>query len=117
MSTKTLTLTHYEHPAPKTGQVIRTDVEPGTATFYGRQVEDTVTKVETTYQVGDVVEVDAFARWRPGIVTSLGRTRVTVEYRRNQQGTKAERSFTPREVRLMVGVRAVLEQRVTRTQV
>ena len=44
-------------------------------------------------QVGSPVLVHAFGRLRPGTVTKLGRTKVTVEYQRNAAGTMASRIF------------------------
>lgn len=66
-----------------------TDQEPGL----------TISKIEHTYQVGDPVEVDAYARYRSGIVTALGRTQVEVRFVRNRSGSTSSRKFRAREIR------------------
>jgi hypothetical protein len=53
-----------------------------------------VETVTASYSVGDKVQAYAFGAWRDGVVTKLGRTRVTVNFTRNRSGDQAERAFT-----------------------
>jgi hypothetical protein len=59
------------------------------------------------FQVGQPVHVDAFGNWRPGTVTKIGRSQVTVRYQRNAYGDTAERAFAPGFVRPAHGVSLV----------
>ena len=52
-----------------------------------------------SYHVGDLVEVQAFGYWRPGVVVGLGRTRVRVRYQRNLHGREDTRSFVAYYIR------------------
>jgi hypothetical protein len=45
------------------------------------------------FQIGESVYVHAFGRQRIGRVVKLGRTRITVEFVRNQRGELDVRSF------------------------
>jgi hypothetical protein len=84
-----LTLTHYVAPGSKTPYVtIEAAERAGVDAF----------PVEFTYRVGRNVRVLAFGRWRPGIVTKLGRTLVTVDYLCNQQGGHRTRAFGSGEI-------------------
>lgn len=58
-----------------------------------------VTEKVVEYRVGDQVMVDAFGRWRQGVVTKLGRSKLTIEYVSNAGGAKRERAFHPISVR------------------
>ncbi len=49
-------------------------------------------------QVGQPVHVPAYGNWRPGTVTKLARTRVTVRYVRNADGDTDERAFPMAQV-------------------
>lgn len=60
---------------------------------YGGSLEYDITPIERTYRVGLPVMVDSFGKWRPGKVTALGRSRVTVEYQRNQGGYLHTKTF------------------------
>lgn len=50
------------------------------------------------YQVGDPVLVFAWGQYRRGTVTKIGRTRLTIEHRRNASGDRHERAFTLGEI-------------------
>lgn len=57
-----------------------------------------VRQVDREYRVGQDVKVWAFGNRRPGKVTKLGRSRVTVDYVRNREGERSERAFTAGEI-------------------
>jgi len=59
------------------------------------------------FEAGQPVHVHAYGNWRPGIVTKLGRTRVTVRYTRNGAGETAERAFPTTEVYSAEGIALV----------
>lgn len=92
-----LTLTHFEVEGHRFES--RDSAERGRAWLKSIPTDARVIDVQTTYTVGQQVEVSAFGRWRPGTITKLGRTKVTVQYQRNQQGTLATRAFGAIEVR------------------
>ena len=60
--------------------------------------EPTITEKSTTYRVGDRVKVSAYGRTRPGRVTELGKSRVTVDFQRNASGQRGQRVFTALEI-------------------
>lgn len=74
----------------------RDDAEKFAAQFPGTT---TVTEHPRVFRVGQTLQVRAFGRWRPGRVVAVGRTRVQVNYVRNQSGGHAERWFYPAETR------------------
>lgn len=102
-TTDSLTLTVYEvarssrpgHPDPRP----MTFSERAGAEKYA-DADRPVVEVQHTYRVGQAVTVDAFGRLRQGVVTKLGRTRVTVRFASNQEGTNIhEKAFPAYDVR------------------
>ena len=91
--TMPLTLTHYEHhyrtPGGREG-IVET---LGPDSWLAVQEQVKTIRVRSTYEVGDKVAVHAYGRSRPGVVTKLGRTKVTVDYQQNRQGDRNERAF------------------------
>jgi hypothetical protein len=59
------------------------------------------------FEPGQAVHVHAYGNWRAGIVTKLGRTRVTVRYVRNVGGQLDERPFPATGVHSADGVALV----------
>lgn len=58
-----------------------------------------VTETVREYFVGQGVNVDAYGRQRPGVVTKLGPKRITVRFISNvASGTTRERPFHPHQV-------------------
>jgi hypothetical protein len=107
-----LTLTHFERTCALGGRhaidyTFATEAEA--AEFPARMsglrgaeldVYGEIRKVETTYRVGDKVTVRAFGQPnRPGVVTKLGRTKVAVDFLRNQSGRRHEGTFSAVDVR------------------
>jgi hypothetical protein len=68
-------------------------------------------------QVGQPVHVPAHGSWRPGTVTKLARTRVTVRYVRNADGDTDERAFPMAQVLPADGVGLEPVHRLRRGQV
>jgi len=60
-----------------------------------------------TFQVDQAVHVHAYGNWRPGTVTKIGRSRVTVRYARNADGTPDERAFRTDQIQPADGVALV----------
>ncbi len=69
------------------------------------------------FEVGQQVHVDAYGNWRPGTVTKVGRTRITVTYVRNADGDTDERAFPVARVQPADGVALVPVHRLRRGQV
>jgi len=57
-----------------------------------------------TFQVDQAVHVHAYGNWRRGVVTKIGRSRVTVRYARNAEGQPDERAFPTDQIRTADGV-------------
>lgn len=104
--TATQTLTHYRlanrSTARATSLVYATEAS---AREWQHRIDPdaTVVRVTSCVAVGDQVEVRAYGRMRPGTVTKLGRSRVTVEFTRNSHGDKDERAFGATELRVPGG--------------
>jgi|SRR6266542_4392752 len=69
------------------------------------------------FEPGQAVHVHAYGNWRPGTVTKLGRTRVTVRYVRNADGRTDERPFPTTAVHPADGVTLVAVDQVHRGDV
>lgn len=95
-------LTIYTHTvSTASGKLVETMTDtPAFTGWWADNGGQLVATERTTFhlEVGTPVLVHAFGRLRPGVVTKLGRTKVTVDYQRNQAGTRASRSFTVREL-------------------
>jgi hypothetical protein len=89
---ESLTLTYWRGPNDRFGRYLTRE---SAERFCG---DGPVTEVAHTYRVGDSVTVRAFGRQRSGVVTGLGRTRLTVKFARNAAGEQDERHFGPTEV-------------------
>ena len=107
MSTPTtLTLVHYERDVRgshgeagplRFGSRSAADMAPERPYYKGYTFGE-VRPVAREYYVGKPVKVHAFGRLRDGHVTKLGRSRITVEYKRNREGELAERAFAATEI-------------------
>jgi hypothetical protein len=95
--TEGLTLTWWEATNPE-GKVWRFPTEGSSRASWARDFTGH-RAVTHTYRVGDLVEVDAFGRWRPGTVVRIGKSRVRAEFVRNAQGETDERAFGALSVR------------------
>jgi hypothetical protein len=101
MSTiRTLTLTAYVMTDPRTtaweGRVGTLADAERHRDAYGFDIRE----VSDTYAVGDAVEVHSFGRWRRGVVSSLGRSRVTVDYASDAAGrNQRSKAFSSGEIR------------------
>jgi hypothetical protein len=69
------------------------------------------------FELGQAVHVHAYGNWRPGTVTKLGRTRVTVRYVRNAGGQTDERPFATTLVHPADGVALVAVDQLHRGDV
>jgi hypothetical protein len=67
-----------------------------------------------SFQVDQAVHVHAYGNWRPGTVTKIGRSRVTVRYARNAAGTPDERAFPTDQIQPAHGVALVAVSRLRR---
>jgi uracil-DNA glycosylase len=98
-STGTVTTRTYT-AAQVTWRPVGNQTEPRTSYQASTELSDyavragaTVQPVQLTVSVGQAVQVWAFGRPRPGVVTGLGRTRIEVEFQQNAQGTRSTRKF------------------------
>jgi len=101
----TLTLTHWERDRKdQRGRIdpirfaTRERAEAATMNALGEPYVGEAREVKREFFVGQTVKVHAFGRLRPGTVAKLGRSRVTVDYVRNQSGERHERAFTAGEI-------------------
>lgn len=89
-------ITYYTHTVRDTARGNTFTVRTlGPETDYAGKPAYQVDQTERTVlhlEVGDPVLVHAFGRNRPGHVTKLGRTKVTVDFQQNRQGDRGSRS-------------------------
>lgn len=102
--TDTLTLTFFQVTWPKNegrpvGALHREIAERLAKQYRSIFGTPTITERTYTYRVGDAIRVYAFGRLRPGVVTKLHRSQITVSFARNQRGERAVRRVSAIEIR------------------